>query len=107
MKLRFRYTNTRMTEKYNGKYDLCEHLARWTKAWGEEPQPQWVHVFCHTLDTIPMKWYLETKLCRGIAEWDMLKESFLLTFNFEDGFECIDEALQEIKLQYLEYLRNQ
>jgi len=26
-----------------------------------------------------------------------MKESFLVTFSFEDGFECIDEALQEIK----------
>lgn len=33
----------------------------------------------------------------GTTKWDVLKESFMLTFSFEDGFECIDEALQEIK----------
>lgn len=31
-------------------------------------------------------------------EWDVLKEIFLLTFNFENVFECIDEALQEFKV---------
>lgn len=70
----------------------------WTKAWGEELQLEWVHIFCHTLDTIPMNWYLETdQLRHGMVEWDVLRERFLLSFNFEDGFKCIDEALQEIK----------
>ena len=76
---------------------MHEHVARWTKAWGEEPQTKWVHIFCHMLDTIPMNRYLETELRHGTTEWDVLKESFLLVFIFEDGFECIDEALQEIK----------
>lgn len=31
-------------------------------------------------------------------EWDVLKESFLLTFSFEDWFECINEALKEMKV---------
>lgn len=86
MKLRFMYDNTRMKEKYSGKDDPCDHLARWTKAWGIEPQPKWVHIFYHTLDRIPMNWYLETKLCYGMAEWEILREGFLLSFNFEDGF---------------------
>lgn len=45
-----------------------------------------------------MNWYLETKLCHGTTEWDILREIFLLTFSFDDGFECINEALQEIKV---------
>jgi len=45
-----------------------------------------------------VKWYLETKLCHGTTKWDLLKEGFLLTFIFEDGFTSIDEALQEIKV---------
>jgi len=44
-----------------------------------------------------MNWYLETKLRHGTVEWDVLKEGFLLTLSFEDGFASIDEALQEIK----------
>jgi len=41
-----------------------------------------------------VNWYLETELCHGTAEWNVLKEGFLLTFSFEDGFSSIDEALQ-------------
>lgn len=104
MKLRFGYANTHMTKKYNGKDDLREHLARWTKAWDEEPQPEWVHAFYHTLVIIPMNWYLETELHHKTTEWDVLRESFLLTFIFEDGFECIDEALQEIKAKIFRML---
>lgn len=33
----------------------------------------------------------------GTVAWDILQEGFLLTFNFEDRFASIDEALQEIK----------
>jgi len=36
---------------------------------------------------------LEKELHHGIAKWDILRESFLLTFSFEDGFERIDEEL--------------
>jgi len=56
-----------------------------------------VHIFCHTLDTIPMNWYLEMELHLGTAEWDSLRECFLLTFSFEDEVVCINEDLQEIK----------
>jgi len=44
-----------------------------------------------------MNWYLETKLHYGTEEWDVLREEFLMMFSFEDGFESIDEALQEVK----------
>lgn len=37
------------------------------------------------------------ELRHGTAEWDLLKEGFLLTFSFEYDFASIDEALQEIK----------
>jgi len=87
-----------MTKKYSGKDDPHDHLEKWTKARGMELQPEWVHIFCHALDTIPMNWYLETKLRHSTAEWDILKEGFLLTFSFEDGFESTDKAMQEIKV---------
>lgn len=44
-----------------------------------------------------MNWYLETKLCHATKEWDVLRQGFMMTFSFEDGFESIDEALQEVK----------
>lgn len=67
------------------------------KAWGEEPQPEWVHIFFHTLDTISTNWYLEKKLQHGTMKWVVMKDVFLLTFSFGDEFECIDEVLQENK----------
>lgn len=79
MQLRFVYANTRMNEKYSGKDDPHENLAWWTRAWGIEPQPKWVHIFYHTLDTIPMKWYLERKLHHGTTEWDILREYLFFT----------------------------
>jgi len=56
-----------------------------------------VHIFIHTLDVIPKKWYLETELRHGTTDWDEMKESFFLMFSFEVGFTGIDEAFQEIK----------
>lgn len=49
------------------------------------------------LDVIPMNWYLETELHHGSADWNDMKESFILIFRFEDGFQCLDDALQEIR----------
>ena len=44
-----------------------------------------------------MNLYLETELRHRTNEWEILRESFLLTFSFEDGFDCIDAMLQEVK----------
>ena len=65
--------------------------------YGAKPQPEWVHLFCHTLDIILMNWYFETELHHGIEEWDVSRQGFFMMFSFEDGFECIDEALQDFK----------
>jgi len=39
-----------MTDKYDRKDDPLVHLAKWAKAYGAKPQPEWVHLFWHTLD---------------------------------------------------------
>ena len=31
------------------------------------------------------------------GKWDILHKGFMMTFSFEDGFDSIDEALQEVK----------
>jgi len=41
---------------------------------------------------------LETELRHAIGEWDILCEGFILTFNFEIGFDCINQAPQEFKV---------
>ena len=106
MRLRFGHPQMRLTEKYDGRNDPHDHLAKWTKVYITEPQTEWVHLFCHTLDIIPMNWYLETNLCHGTDEWDILREGFLMTFSFEDGFESIDEALQEVKVAIFRILQD-
>lgn len=73
----------RLKYKYDGRSDPCRHLTKWTKAYGENPQLEWVHSLYHTLDVIPMNWYIETELLHGTREWDILREGFLLTFMFE------------------------
>lgn len=40
---------------------------------------------------------MEKNLRHGIGEWDILRKGFIITFNFEDGFDYIDEVLQEVK----------
>lgn len=97
MRLRFSHENIRLVEMYNGKDDPRENLSHWTMAWGEEPQPEWVHIFFHTLDVIPMNLYLKTELRHSTTDWYSLKERFILTFSFEYGCQCIDASLQEIK----------
>ena len=62
--------------------------------------------FCHTLDVIPMNWYIETEHCHGTGDWDILHEGFLMTFSFEDGFDIIDEALQEVKATIFRILQD-
>jgi len=86
-----------MTGKYDGKDDPRTHLEKWAKAYGAKPQPEWVHLFCHTLDVISMNWYLETELRHVIGGWDILCTGFIMTFSFKEGFDYIDEALQEVK----------
>jgi len=98
MHLRFGKPRVQLIDKYNGQDDPRMNLAKWTQAYGEKPQPEWVHLFCHTLDVIPMYWYIETELRHMIGEWDVLCEGFVMTFSFEDEWDSIDEALQEVKV---------
>ena len=53
-----------------------------------------------------MNWYLEMDLRHGTAEWDILREGLFMTFSFEDGFESIDEALQEVKAEIFRILQD-
>ena len=87
-----------LVDKYNGRDDPRTHLVKWSKVYGEEPQPKWVHLFYHTLDVIPMNCYTKMELHHGMSEWDVLHESFLLTFTFEDHLsDIVDDALQVVK----------
>ena len=67
MRILFGHSKVRLTEKYYGRNDPHDHLSKWTKVYGAEPRPEWVHLFCHTLDVIPMNWYLEIELYHGVS----------------------------------------
>ena len=82
MKIIFGKPELSITEKYNGCDDPRMHLTRWIRAYGEEPQPEWVHLFYHTLDVIPRNWCTKVELLHDTCEWDILREGFLLTFLF-------------------------
>jgi len=73
MRMQFCHPRVQLIEKYDGRSDPRDHLAKWTNGYGEEMQLEWVHLFYHTLDVIPMKWYLETKLRHGTEECDILR----------------------------------
>jgi len=87
MKVQFGHPKVRLIEKYDGRSDPRDHIVKWTDDYGEEPQPKWVHLFFHTLDVIPINWYLEIEICHDTDEWDNLRQGFFMTFSFEDGFE--------------------
>lgn len=93
MRLWFGHTKVWLTEKYDGRNYLHDHLAKWTKVYGTKLQPEWLHILSHTLDIILMNWYLETELCHGTVEWDILREGCFMTFHFEDGFKSINKVL--------------
>ena len=94
MKIRFGKPELHVVERYDGRDDPRMHLTRWIKTYGEEPQPEWVHLFYHTLDVIPRNWYTDTELRHDTGEWDILRTVFLSTFLFEDQWmDPVDEVL--------------
>ena len=98
MHIRFGKPELQITEKYDGRDDPCLHLTKWTIAYGAEPQPEWVHLFYHTLDVIPWNWYPETELRHGTGEWDILRKGSMSTFLFEDQWmDTVEDTLQLIK----------
>lgn len=96
--MQFGKPQTQLKDKYDRQDDRRVHLAKWAKVYGEEPQPEWVHLFFHTLYVIHMNWYIKTELRHGTKEWDILCEEFLLTFTFEHRWwDTVVDALQEVK----------
>ena len=55
-------------------------------------------MFFHSLDTIPQQWYIETKLQHGTMDWHEMMEGLLLSYSLANRYECIKEALQEVKV---------
>jgi hypothetical protein len=74
-----------------------DHLTQCTVTWSSVPKKEWMHLFVHTLDTIPKNWYIELEVHRGTTDWEYLTHNFKVTFNFEDDAPSVDTTLQIIK----------
>jgi hypothetical protein len=56
-----------------------------------------MHIFIHTLDTIPKNWYLELEMHRETTRWEDLVQRFIVTFTFKHESPSIDVVLQAIQ----------
>ena len=56
-------------EKYQGDSDPIEHLNHCEYNWKKAGYPKflWMHNFIHSLDTIPLAWYLKEEKKREIG----------------------------------------
>ena len=86
-----------LQQKYTEESDPGSHIDICEQSWLDIPEDEWVHLFIHTLDTVPRNWYTETELRRGTITWPLIIDKFLLTFTFESEYPSIDHALDVIK----------
>jgi hypothetical protein len=47
------------------------------------PPEEWPHHFIHTLEGIPVNWYIDQELRKGTKTWAPLQQNFTVTFSFE------------------------
>jgi hypothetical protein len=55
--------------QYMGQSCPKDHVLSCEEAWRNIPREQWVHKFINTLDTTPINWYLQAKLCLTTSYW--------------------------------------
>ena len=91
-----------MRYKYDGQIDPIIHIESCVKSWKHKSVDDQVHLFVHTLDTIPKNWYIETELCRGSENWYLMIDGFKLTFGFEFEYPENDDALEMIRTKVFE-----
>jgi len=70
--------------KYRGNPDPRKHLEDFTKKWEKVKVPKelWVHLFIHTLGTIPQSLYIHEEICRQKTDWDIMVYSQFSVLNF-------------------------
>jgi hypothetical protein len=65
--------------------------------WKMTPPEEWPHHFIHTLEGIPMNWYIDQELRKGTATWMTLQKNFIVTFSFKHENPNIDADLRQIR----------
>jgi hypothetical protein len=58
------------------------------------------------LDTTPINWYLQAKMCLTTAYWHSMTQNFIATFLVESHHPTIDQALQVIRHKFFEEAPN-
>lgn len=88
-----------MNYRYDGQTDPRIHVEVCIKAWKYKDVDEWVHIFIHTLDTIPKNRYTETELRRVNETWSLMIDEFQLNFGFEYEYQDIDDSLEVIRMK--------
>jgi hypothetical protein len=61
------------------------------------PPEEWPHHFIHTLEGIPVNWYIDQELRKGTKTWAPLQQNFTVTFSFEHENPNIETTLKWIR----------
>jgi hypothetical protein len=72
------------------------------EVWSNIPQEQWVHKFISTLDTTPINWFLQEKLCLITTDWESMTHNFVTTFLFERQYPTVDQVLHIVRQKLFE-----
>lgn len=85
--------------RYVGKSSFYDHIDYCVVVWNKYLiiEEEWINRFFHTLETVPINYYVYQELRHSIRTWTRLVEIFLDTFNFESKYFLVDCALQWIK----------
>ena len=75
MRIRFSKERDFIQQKYSGESDPRSHIKNCEQNWLDIPEDEWVHLFIHTLDTIPRNWYTKTELRRVTITWPVMIDS--------------------------------
>jgi len=58
MMVRFGAVMESFPKYYDGLTNPREHILTCKYRWNEVPRDVWTHMFIHTLDVIPRRWYV-------------------------------------------------
>jgi hypothetical protein len=92
--------------RYTGQSCSKDHVRSCEEAWRNIPKEQWVHKFINKLETMPINWYLQAKLCLTTSDWYGMNQKFIATFLFERQYPTIDQALQVVRHKVFEEAPN-
>ena len=72
----------------------CENEC---KRLGLKDERAWPHMFPHTLDDLPSKWFKLKEAGGETLDWKDIRHNFILDFQFQSANEHITEIVDEIK----------